>query len=74
MGDARDSLGEGVQWSRPVLFYPDGSATDAFVIVTDDKQYAYRIQLRGLTGTSYVGASQMLDDLLAQIQPGQVMP
>ncbi len=70
----QSTAGEGVQWSRPVLFYPDGSASDAFVIVADDKQTAYRIQLRGLTGTSYVGESQKLEDLLAAIQPGQVMP
>lgn len=66
--------GAGGQWSRPILFYPDGSATDAFVIVTDARQDAYRIQLRGLTGTSYIGEETKLEVLLAEIQPGQVTP
>ena len=65
---------DSVQWSRPVLFYPDGSTSDAFVIVADDKQDAYRVQLRGLTGTSYVSERQKLDDLLAAAEPGQVNP
>lgn len=66
--------GEGGQWSRPILFYPDGSATDAFVIVSDERQDAYRIQLRGLTGTSQMSDEKKLDDLLAAIQPGEVLP
>ncbi|WP_254510040.1 pilus assembly FimT family protein [Anatilimnocola floriformis] len=65
---------EGGQWSRPILFYPDGSATDAYVIVSDLKQDAYRINLRGLTGTSQVSDEKKLDDLLAAIQPGEVTP
>jgi len=65
---------DGVNWSRPVLFYPDGSASDSYVIVNDDKQSAYRVQLRGLTGTSYIGEIDTLDNLLSQTQPGQVTP
>ena len=64
----------GGQWSRPILFYPDGSATDAYVIVTDAKQDAYRVNLRGLTGTSQLSEEKKLDDLLAAIQPGEVTP
>jgi prepilin-type N-terminal cleavage/methylation domain-containing protein len=62
------------QWSQPIMFYPDGSASDAFVIVADARRDAYRIQLRGLTGTSYIGEEKKLDDLIAEIQPGQVTP
>mgnify|MGYP001180935947 CR=1 FL=1 len=68
------STDAGAEWSKPILFYPDGSATDAFVIVSDAKQDAYRIQLRGLTGTSYIGEEQKLEKLTAEIQPGQVTP
>lgn len=70
----QNSGGGEVQWSKPILFYPDGSATDAFVIVSDAQRDAYRIQLRGLTGTSYIGEVTKLDSLLAEIQPGQVTP
>ncbi len=66
--------GDGANWSRPILFYPDGSSTDAFVIVADEQQDAYRVQLRGLTGASQVSEEQKLDDLLAAIQPGEVTP
>jgi prepilin-type N-terminal cleavage/methylation domain-containing protein len=69
-----NSQSDGTTWSRPVLFYPDGSASDSYVIVTNEKNLAYRIQLRGLTGTSYVGEIDTLDNLLAKVQPGQVMP
>ncbi|QDU26148.1 hypothetical protein ETAA8_12220 [Anatilimnocola aggregata] len=62
------------QWSRPILFYPDGSATDSYVIVADEKQAAIRVQLRGLTGTSAVGEQALLEDLLAAIRPGEVLP
>lgn len=65
---------EGGQWSRPILFYPDGSATDAFVIVSDAKQDAYRVNLRGLTGTTQLSEEQKLDDLLAEVQNGEVLP
>lgn len=66
--------GDSVQWSRPILFYPDGSASDAYVIVADENQSAYRIHLRGLTGTSYISEEAELDDLLSEIQPGEVLP
>ena len=66
--------GDAVQWSQPILFYPDGSASDAFVIVTDDSQSAYRINLRGLTGTSYVSEIAKLEDLLNEAQESEVLP
>ncbi|WP_425616412.1 Tfp pilus assembly protein FimT/FimU [Anatilimnocola sp. NA78] len=62
------------QWSRPILFYPDGSATDSYVIVANEKQAAIRVQLRGLTGTSAVGEQTQLEDLQAAITPGGVQP
>jgi Tfp pilus assembly protein FimT len=76
---SQNSQTEGATWSRPVLFYPDGSASDSYVIVTNEKKLGYRIQLRGLTGTSYVGEIDTLDNLLARAQSasgrsGQVAP
>jgi prepilin-type N-terminal cleavage/methylation domain-containing protein len=68
----QSSASEGTQWSRPVLFYPDGSASDAYVIVANDKQTAIRVRLRGLTGTSVVDEVSKLDELLASVQPGEV--
>ncbi len=52
------------QWGPPVLFYPDGTATDAYVIVANDQQQAVRIDLRGLTGLASVGEIMSLEELL----------
>ena len=58
------SGGSDGQWGAPVLFYPDGSATDAYVIVSNDQQQAVRIDLRGLTGLATVGDIVSLEELL----------
>ena len=43
--------GSGVTWSRPILFFPDGSAADAFVVVGNDYQTGIRVDLRGMTSS-----------------------
>jgi prepilin-type N-terminal cleavage/methylation domain-containing protein len=40
----------GVTWTRPILFYRDGSTSDAFIVVGNDRQVGIRIDLRGMTG------------------------
>jgi prepilin-type N-terminal cleavage/methylation domain-containing protein len=40
----------GGEWSRPILFYPDGSTANAHVVVGNRRQASVRIDLRGLTG------------------------
>jgi type II secretion system protein H len=45
----------GVTWSRPILFYPDGSSSDAFVVVGNDHQAGIRVSLRGMTGSAKIG-------------------
>ena len=47
--------GSGSTWSRPLLFYPDGSASDAFIIVGNDHQVGIRVDLRGMTGAAKIG-------------------
>jgi prepilin-type N-terminal cleavage/methylation domain-containing protein len=42
---------EGV-WSQPILFYPDGTTSDASLLLANEKQVAIRVTLRGLTGIS----------------------
>jgi prepilin-type N-terminal cleavage/methylation domain-containing protein len=49
------SGGSGATWSRPILFYRDGSASDAFIIVGNDHQAGIRIDLRGMTGAVKIG-------------------
>lgn len=42
------NLGEG--WSRPILFYPDGSTSTAIVMLTDPELGRVMVKLRGITG------------------------
>jgi len=57
------SAAEG-DWSQPILFYPDGSSSDAFVVVSDEFERGMRIDLSGLTGTAKVGPIATLQTLL----------
>ena len=52
------------EWGTPIMFYPDGSATDAYVIVANDQQQAVRVELRGLTGLTTVGEMTVLEELV----------
>ncbi len=47
-------------WSQPVLFYPDGTATDASLVLTNDQQISIRVTLRGLTGTANVADAETM--------------
>jgi hypothetical protein len=39
-------------WSQPILFYPDGTTSDATLILANSQRAAIRVTLRGLTGIS----------------------
>jgi Tfp pilus assembly protein FimT len=39
-------------WSVPILFYPDGAAADAVVLLANSRGLKLRVTLRGLTGIS----------------------
>jgi len=39
-------------WSSPILFFADGTTTDAVVILANSQQKSMRVTLRGLTGIS----------------------
>lgn len=42
-------------WSPPILFYPDGTATTARVVLKGQGDRHIAVQLRGLTGVTNVG-------------------
>ena len=44
-----------VRWSPPILFYSDGTTSNAEVLLINDEQNAIRVSLRGLTGIGTVG-------------------
>lgn len=47
-------------WSRPIMFHPDGTSSDARVVLTNKRNRFVVLQLRGLTGIANVS------DLLSQ--------
>ena len=46
---------ESVAWSRPILFYADGTAEDSKFVVEDSQQQSIQFVLRGLTGSVSIG-------------------
>ena len=52
---APSTAGGQAAWSQPILFYPDGSSSDAYVVVGNTRQLGIRVELRGMTGTARVG-------------------
>jgi prepilin-type N-terminal cleavage/methylation domain-containing protein len=52
MAEARDLAD--VDWSSPILLYPDGTSQDVTIRVNNAKGRAVRITLRGLTGNASV--------------------
>ena len=45
-------------WSPPILFYPDGTTSDARVVLRNDRGWIIEIELRGLTGVARVGRAE----------------
>lgn len=45
-------------WGMPVYFFPDGTTSNAVLLLRNDRGFAVVVELRGLTGTSRVGKIQ----------------
>jgi hypothetical protein len=41
-------------WSPPIVFHPDGTTSDATVVLANSEQHMIRVTLRGLTGISHM--------------------
>jgi type II secretory pathway pseudopilin PulG len=46
----------GDSWSDPIMFYPDGTTSDARFIVTSARGYSVHVTVRGVTGNVVLGA------------------
>ena len=53
-GAGGSGVGDG-NWSGPVLFFADGTTTDAVMVLGNARQQTVRVTLRGLTGISRMG-------------------
>jgi prepilin-type N-terminal cleavage/methylation domain-containing protein len=63
---AAGDMSGGGNWSPPILFYPDGSSSDAYIVVADEFERGMRISVSGLTGSTTVGPVAPLDTLIQQ--------
>ncbi len=42
-------------WSQPILFFPDGTATSAKIVLQGERGRSVTVELRGLTGAAKIG-------------------
>ena len=63
--DIQDANRFEADWSQPILFYPDGSTSDAWVIVAGEREVAIRVELRGMTGTTTIGEITDQEELVS---------
>jgi type II secretory pathway pseudopilin PulG len=42
-------------WSAPIVFNPDGTTSDASILLQNDREQTIRVNLRGLTGIATTG-------------------
>ncbi len=55
----QEAMGSGA-WSRPIIFYPDGSTSTAYIIVANERKQSIRVELRGLTGSVTVRERELI--------------
>lgn len=53
-----EMLMAGSGWSAPIVFYPDGTCSDAQLELRDDRQWSVRVTLRGMTGMARASRPQ----------------
>jgi len=55
-GPDRYSFSSGTDWSKPILFYPDGTTSTATILIKNDQSRCIELHLRGLTGAVAVSS------------------
>jgi type II secretory pathway pseudopilin PulG len=66
--DESSSASRDVTWSKPILFYSDGTTSTAEVILANERGHAVRVSLRGLTGVAKVSEVFIVDGAEAAVQ------
>jgi len=54
---------DGGGWSIPVMFYPDGQTSDAYVVMRNEAERYVKVTLRGLTGASRVSEIMTIEEI-----------
>jgi hypothetical protein len=57
---AQDAHSE--QWSAPIVFYPNGRASNARIRLAGPRDFFVDVTLRGLTGTATISELQRIKD------------
>lgn len=65
---AASSASRDVVWSRPILFYSDGTTSTAEVLLANEQGRAVRVSLRGLTGVAKVSEVFNIDGAEAAVR------
>jgi type II secretory pathway pseudopilin PulG len=63
--------GDETPWSPPILFYPDGTASEAQIHLANNRGWTVAIELRGVTGSAQVGDLEKQVDPLARTEETQ---
>lgn len=61
------SSADGMIWSSPIFFYPDGTTSTAAILLKNESGRCYEIRLRGLTGTGMVTEITQVNDYLGEL-------
>jgi type II secretory pathway pseudopilin PulG len=56
--------GEAMGWSQPILFYPDGTTSDARLVLKNEYDRSIEISLRGMTGVVTIGETFSAEESL----------
>jgi hypothetical protein len=57
-------IAKDLAWSEPILYYPDGSATDGTLVVMDARRRYIKLHVRGLTGAVTSAPLAMMSERL----------
>ena len=62
---------DGMIWSSPVFFYPDGTTSTAAVLLRNESGRCIEVRLRGLTGTGTLTGITMQHDYIGELNVGR---
>lgn len=63
------TAGRDAAWSAPILYFPDGSATDGSLVVMDKYRQYIKLHVRGLTGAVWTEPLAVMAERLGQTGP-----
>jgi hypothetical protein len=61
-------------WSQPILFHPDGTTSDATLVLTNEEDVSIRVTLRGLTGISQTVDVDEIEEFAASQPAAEAAP